>query len=416
MKHSFLALATLAYCFASDASAATPPGRFEATFHNAKSKLCMGVAQGDTKFGAYVKQGKCRDSADDQSWIVEPAGPKGFHVIKNRENQTLCLGVDHGSDDPGADVRLFPCDNKPNQRWKFEQLGKHYRIKNRSSDPRNQLCLGVDDGSTARAQLKQGKCSSATDQQWNVSTGRTPSHAEDGDKLDNAFDTSHRNQLLHDLEAYKSKVHSNTKLLKHDIRESLDVVMSYDRVITQVARSLHIRKAIIQSEVFWEYWKENAAEDLPDGAVLAWYGYKLAYEAWLKVPLSPAPTPPVPAIDDSSTGIAQIKARTAIRARNWAVDHHVIKDHRINAGDWHWMYRVWKRLHDDGTYNISTVPLVVLEGASRVGVRGVRTNYSSQELKKMFATYNGRGDAAREYGAELYGVYEIFDHYNAMSR
>jgi len=125
---------------------------------------------------------------------------------------------------------------------------------------------------------------------------------------------------------------------------------------------------------------------------------------------------PIIAVDDSSTGIAQIKAATAIRARNWAVDHHLVKDHRINARDWHWMYRVWKRLHDDGNYNISTVPLVVLEGASRVGIRGIRTNYSSPELKQMFATYNGSGDAARQYGGELYGVYEIFDHYNAMSR
>jgi hypothetical protein len=94
----------------------------------------------------------------------------------------------------------------------------------------------------------------------------------------------------------------------------------------------------------------------------------------------------------------------------------VIKDHRIDSRDWHWMIRVWKRLHDDGSYNISTVPLVLLEGASEVGVHGIRLNYSPHEIQAIFARYNGHGKQARDYGSELYGVYLIFDHYNAMSR
>src|SRR5215468_5970719 len=86
--------------------------------------------------------------------------------------------------------------------------------------------------------------------------GRTPSHGEDNDdNPDKSFDMNYRRQLLHDLEAYKSRIHSNTKLLKHSIAEALDVVMAYDRLITDLGRSLHIRKALIQSEVFWEHWK-----------------------------------------------------------------------------------------------------------------------------------------------------------------
>src|SRR5262249_463401 len=76
----------------------------------------------------------------------------------------------------------------------------------------------------------------------------------------------------------------------------------------------------------------------------------------------------------------------------------------INSRDWHWMVRVWKRLHDDGSYNISTVPLVLLERASEVGDHGIRLNYSPYELQVTLARYNGRGPKAREYGAELYGV------------
>jgi hypothetical protein len=192
--------------------------------------------------------------------------------------------------------------------------------------------------------------------------------------------------------------------------------MSYDRLITELARNLGIRRALIQAEVFWEYWKENRLEDPPDAAVMSWYAYKEAYEAWSKFPLGMPPTPPVIVRDDSSTGISQIFAKTAIRARNWAIDHHLIYEHRLDGRDWHIVWRVWKRLHDDGSYNISTVPLVLLEGASEVGVRGIRLNYTPNELQSIFAHYNGDGPKARQYGAELYGVYTIFERYAARSR
>ncbi len=194
------------------------------------------------------------------------------------------------------------------------------------------------------------------------------------------------------------------------------MVIAYDELITNLSRSYGVRKALIQSSVFWEYWKQTPADNLADTLVLAWYAYRHAYEAWQQVPVGPPPTPPVGGREDSSTGIAQIFAATAIRARNWAVGRGLISGTLLDADDWKVFEQVWNSLHDDGNYNISTVPLVLFEGGDQVGVAGIRLNYSATELRKLFARYNGTGAAADHYGQELYGVYQILESYNAQRR
>ncbi len=235
-------------------------------------------------------------------------------------------------------------------------------------------------------------------------------------RLDTYFTLSLKAQLSKDLNDYRSQVTSNTTGLKHSIDDALDVVIAYDELITNISRSFGLRKALIQSESFWEYWKETALDNLADGLVASWYAYKHAYEAWQKVPVGPAPTPPLGGREDSSTGISQIFARTAIRARNYAVGQGLISGSTLNADDWHVLEDVWNKLHDDGNYNISTVPLVLLEGAAQVGVTGLRLNYSDSELRSIFARYNGTGPDADHYGVEVHGVYKIFDRYNATLR
>jgi hypothetical protein len=117
--------------------------------------------------------------------------------------------------------------------------------------------------------------------------------------------------------------------------------------------------------------------------------------------------------EDASTGIAQIFATTAIAARNWAMDTSLIPGNRLNTGDWHVVFSTWNSLHDDGNYNIATVPLVLFQGATTVGVQGLRLDYSADELRRIFARHNGTGPGTDQYGGELYGVYQIFEALNA---
>ncbi|MDQ3579444.1 MAG: hypothetical protein M3443_17990, partial [Actinomycetota bacterium] len=252
----------------------------------------------------------------------------------------------------------------------------------------------------------------------NIYSGRDPGVAAVivRDKLDARLRSDLRGQLSADLVAYSKTIKSNTIGLKHSVDEALDVVVAYDELITNLSRAHGVRKAMIQSEVFWEYWKQTPADNVADSAVTSWYMYKHAYEAWEQVPIGPPPTPPILAAEDSSTGISQIFAATAIRARNWARTQGITTDAPLDKDDWHVVDTVWKRLHDDGNYNIATVPLVLFEGGSQVGVTGLRLDYTEAELRKLFARYNGTGPDADAYGGELHGTYLIFERYNALSR
>jgi peptidoglycan hydrolase-like protein with peptidoglycan-binding domain len=234
--------------------------------------------------------------------------------------------------------------------------------------------------------------------------------------LDTYFDNSLRPQVSADLNAYADTVTSNKTGLKHSVDEAIDVVLAYDELITNLSRALVVRKAMIQSEVFWEYWKQTPLDDVADGIVISWYAYKIAYEAWQRVPIGPPPTPPVVVHEDSSTGIAQIFAATAIRARNWALGQGLITGNPLDGTDWHTVYAVWNSLHDDGNDNVSTVPHVLFEGAAQIGIPGLRLDYTDNELQRIFARYNGSGAEADHYGLELHGVYRIFERHNATLR
>lgn len=405
---------------ASVAFAASPnvPAAAGYVIHNGESGHCLGVHGGSTARGAAIVAGRCTSDATQLWYAVATTriGKATYYQYRNGHSG-LCLGV-QGNSARSTQMIQESCGGTSDhsQFWRNAYIGspedkpRFYNFINGHSG----MCMGIH-GSNIGGNVVQGVCADTPTQTWYTSEGFARS-GPGQEKLDTAFDTSHRGQLLHDLRAHRSEVTSNKSFLPHNMEDALNVVISYDSLITYLSRSLGIRKALIQSEVFWEYWKETYADDPADVAVQSWYAYQEAFEAWKSFPLGRSPTPPIGGRDDSSTGISQIHARTAIRARNWAIAHHLISGKLLNAGDWHDMEKVWNQLHDDGTYNISTVPLVLLEGASEVGVTGIRLNYSPRELKAIFARYNGTGPDAAHYGVELYSIYTIFDRYNALSR
>ena len=183
MKRTMFLLASLSYCLASYAAEpaktvqrgqlsralkARQPQRV--VLHNKKSPgYCMGLAGVRTQPRTLVKQGKC-NGQPDQTWILEPTNEgspsEPVATIHNAKSR-MCLGVDRGRRDPGADLRQNRCNGNPDQKWAFQLSGEGQdevvRIKHFDN-----LCIGVAGGSTTRAQLKQGKCRrDAKDQFWN---------------------------------------------------------------------------------------------------------------------------------------------------------------------------------------------------------------------------------------------------------
>ncbi|WP_405640357.1 hypothetical protein [Streptomyces uncialis] len=74
---------------------------------------------------------------------------------------------------------------------------------------------------------------------------------------------------------------------------------------------------------------------------------------------------------------------------------------------------MWTRLRNDDDHNVSTVPLVHLHSAARVGVTTDRLRYSDADIIAVLARYNGTGDEAQNYGRRALDLHRIFEKYNA---
>lgn len=237
------------------------------------------------------------------------------------------------------------------------------------------------------------------------------------EKLDVRFDQTKKDALIAKMQAFTATVQDNTTGLLHSESDAVNTVLAYDETITNLSRGLGIRKAMIQAEAYWEFWKQTPADLVADTGVIDWYNYQRAYEIWRSLPVGPAPTPPVLITDDSSTGIGQIFGKTGIIGLNWAVGSGLLPAAPIiDASDWHNVWTVWDKLHSDDNYNLNLIALVLLEGGSEVGVPGPRLTYSQAELQSLFARYNGAGSATVLYGQQVFGVYSIFESYNATFR
>ncbi len=71
--------------------------------------------------------------------------------------------VDHGSPVPGADIKQFKCDNRPNQKWKLTTVTRGGRTA-LSIQNFDRLCIGVDGKMRDGAQIQQEKCNAQADQ------------------------------------------------------------------------------------------------------------------------------------------------------------------------------------------------------------------------------------------------------------
>ncbi|MCW2877285.1 MAG: hypothetical protein JWQ95_1385 [Sphaerisporangium sp.] len=255
-----------------------------------------------------------------------------------------------------------------------------------------------------------------------VASGRDPGQSlfvppvTSAHPLDVRFDMSRRDELLDDLMTCMAsmEVHEMPLIWPNSTEHSLDMVLRQDALITGLSRVYRMRKALIQSQVFWATRRITPEDALADLAVMAYYGYRAELEAWQASPperraTTPPPTAPYPRKDDTSTGVGQIHARAAIAARNHAAGAGVIASEPLDPDDWQVIRSVWRRLREDPEYNISTVPLVLLTCADETGAGGDPLAYDASRLVDVMDRYSGNG-------SELAHIYEVFETYNASTR
>ncbi|GAA3017783.1 glycoside hydrolase domain-containing protein [Streptomyces fulvorobeus] len=170
--------------------------------------------------------------------------------------------------------------------------------------------------------------------------------------------------------------------------EAFGMVMDADWLFTNLARTLKIRKALIQAPVLWELRKLNPLDALADEAV----------KAGLK--------------DDASTGWGQIFAWVTIDARNYCMRQGIINGTPLTSSD---TRAVWNNLQEP-EYNIPSVAYLTIYNAYQLGIARPNLTTTAANTQALLARYNGTGPAAAQYGRELAGLYNVLENYNKLSR
>lgn len=234
---------------------------------------------------------------------------------------------------------------------------------------------------------------------------------------------SRRIDLKREVVSWFEKVMNDVQKVKasRSRENAMDDVFRYDRLITALSNRYRIRKALIQTAFAWEHTLEGLDDLTSDSMVTNYYAYKEQLEQWENLSaeqkaLIPRPVAPALVRRDSSTGLCQIFAATAIKACNYAISIGLIHERSYDQNNWHDLYEVWKKLHNDGEYNLSKCALVLMHSAYLVGLGADYYNYGAAEVKAVLARYNGTNEKAREYGERNYGLYQIFEKYNALER
>ncbi len=179
--------------------------------------------------------------------------------------------------------------------------------------------------------------------------------------------------------------------------DAYDDLIHYDEIITKYSNLFKVRKSLIQTIILWEHGVEGTDDFLGDIAVINHYNGGISLK------------------DDSSTGICQIYARTAIAAHNHAVDKGLISGKELSTTVKNDVKNMWFKLYLDGDFNIKMGTLNLLKCAKD---KNIKYEYDTDEsnIKRILERYNGTGKKAEEYAERNYGLYKIFEKYNEAMR
>lgn len=199
-----------------------------------------------------------------------------------------------------------------------------------------------------------------------------------------------RNSQLKRTTKLKSLISSN---------KAVDEVLKYDKTIDEVSTRLEMPKEMIQSVLYREIICYDLDDVAIDIVVPQYYMSKnipipgTAYDLYNSFNLDGRAR-------DSSTGIGQIFAKTAIDA-----ERDVNKNYdwdRKNEDD---LWKMWQKLQDPET-NIDYIGQVLEMEAKRLEIK--LSSATRKEKIKVMGEYNGNID----YGRHAIKYYDLFKKYN----
>lgn len=224
--------------------------------------------------------------------------------------------------------------------------------------------------------------------------------------VDVLLDAQLQGALMADIKSYLESIGVPEKGLEYEgeplttLRsntEAVEMIFRFDAQITQAAGQFRVPKSLVQCPLLWEYRKYTHLDTVADEGVRLYYAGLLGRGN-----------------DDSSTGLGQIFARTAIRAQNYCISQGMMPGTIMDPNNKPDVWTMWQKLQDDN-FNVQTAAQVLIHGAVDQDVFLGRGNPES-EYQTTLARYNGTGPDAQRYGGELIGLYRVFEKYNGLSR
>lgn len=211
----------------------------------------------------------------------------------------------------------------------------------------------------------------------------------------------------------RSKLSLEEELLVYRTpKQVLTEIFSYDDLFTSLAVNYRMRKSLIQTTIEWESATVNPEDTGADTLVRLTFDYERAKEAHAADPSLPSPVALPVQSADSSTGLGQIFAGTAIDAINWGHDAGYTNEPKRNAEDWHDREVIWERLNTDDRFNIAMTALVLLRCAVQTGRSLDTYTWGAGDVKAVLSRYND----SNIYGERNYELYQIFEAANAAER
>lgn len=198
--------------------------------------------------------------------------------------------------------------------------------------------------------------------------------------------------------------------------DALNKVIEMEDVIIATGEKYGADKTMIQTVLFKELRMIDVRDVFADHLVTQYYNYKadlnnyVNSNAWNRFITDP-PQPPLISVKDSSTGVGQIFAQTAIRSWNMLVERGITDGDLLNEENEEDVYNTWRRLSEDEQFNVEMIGIVLRSEALNCNIEYDFENYTDDDIKTVFMRYNGSGYSAKKYGEQLFDWREIFEKY-----
>lgn len=188
---------------------------------------------------------------------------------------------------------------------------------------------------------------------------------------------------------------------------TMAAVSGLDDYVTDMCEAYGVYKALALTPLIWESLVINTLDTGSDAAVRAYYAAK---EAGIE--------PPPGTRADSSTGLCQIKAKTAIAARAFAVQQGLVEESLYDPERWEDVWAVWQKLGDEPTFCVQTAVFEMIRASTTETALG-RTELKGatpSDIQRICARYNGTGNDALSYGTRRMTLYYLICRWHESFR